>query len=1635
MSEIRQQNRLAATLDWRYKQTETAPKKFAKAQRRKIFNRFIYPFFLIASVVTGLLIGTEFAQQTLMFALLVGGSASLYLVAMASRPKRWTRFLDYIILLTWFVVGGISLLFLVNLLPYNDALLHRYGVALGLMVVACSIYFLETPRGKIRNVINAIRNTVIKVWRAHYEVWLYIRRKWHRAWLFDIASPFVRSQNPLRQAYRYWRGIISFRNRTFLYLAALVVGGIVIPVTMHFLANYYDPEPVDIDPNLGVYAQNLLPIARTLSDNWKLEPLQLVLIGIVSSIVLLFVAELGYNSLGRSRYVFGEFSPLISADPTLGKIAEDLRRAVITELQLTAGLLKQRQVENFNLSQEDSNAFFVSSGFDQEFLEKIEDIVSIDVPTGRINLAQLSLLYARTTAKVFATGRVTRQQTGGIEIRVEMRHWLRSPINAYARIDALVANETIDSQRIQLAAREIALKLLLELNQVTGVGSSWHTFDAFLKGLKAAATQHWWQAISYYNQALDTGPSEPHDRFGVIYFHLGSALVFQGSWESGMELLRKAEEYGPPIPETHYMLAFVLLYEYWGELAKARGIFNQIEYHCQRAITLRPAFPQAYHLLGTANYRRGRVIERNAKDNKKEAEKAKISYAHAMKAYRRALDLYDKEIARLSRDVKASSHIGHALLLQRMTVEHQLADSLRGLGRWFEAEQHYKNMQLLFPANLRNLADLLKTYCLADQWKYGKLVLYRSFLDIEPAQWDADVLVHAGWMMARRAQTRDKSKADQERKERKKRVAIAEATMYIDFTLLMRPRYVNVWAQTNWKKPFDEATSQYSLDDVNVDDNIRSLMQKGSWYKSWIDNRQQAIKNFQDNVTAPPKWLPSTLRTPYETYMDRVHQVATQEENAIKNVRDIGLARRFERIDAADELHRLWEQFDNWVQTKLADTPTTVTGRLRLTIDVYVQVTLFTARMLAEACMYELLITVAENACQRLTVFHSMWERDTKPSPPNEANRPILTPLVYYYGMVSVRAWYAYAVLAADQDFITRCMQPPTHQTDLTDPEAYAARTQRFANARRHLEEARKFIPVHPLLVFVQAQYAAHDGLYAEAIDGMKTVLNIVAPIDPKRDVGGSIATPQPPAPTSSEDRSTLYFLERIIGRQQFHNIVNPVSIHLEIARYAAVMNDIERAVRHQSEAVRSSPFSDTHRDILLELAENLSSMERYGDANAVIDTLRTTRAKIGHVALSPAKQFSPDVLDTIVATRRGRQAEALMKAQTIAQNLEYVSIKMLISRVRKVYADNQRFVTAFTNHANSVLDLISQKRVTLEKTEKTIAKFARVFPPDKVEVGGQTLWQIQERVIAHIMNMDEYKSMRRNDILLPLIFGQLEALGSGLQDALNTLTALACLSQQRKTLQSFYADWLNHHSKTPLSNADKMQFMQVALFLGRQARDFLIHIADICNALAYNRATMQHGFSYYAPIDVRTALNIMLFLREITDSDHETYNGIVRRLAQYCDTLGWVEFARLLPTPRNGLTANGAAEAIEKNYENLLKGLKAATEYLELGVHYDPSRAIIHYHLAHIHLHAVEVLQEQPGVRSHTNAIAKAYLERAKTELEVAERNDPHGRLRDPIRDAILWYRHLSASFTHTPDKKATEPPRSSPLVSGVEV
>jgi len=1576
----------------------------------------------------------------------------------------------------------------------------------------------------------------------HRAIWARLTKGIRHDRLISNSSPFVRPQLFWNRIDPWRRRYLRLDNWKLLLPTLLIVGGIVVPMCLHKLINE-NGLTFTPDENNPLIFESLEHLLNSIS--WSLTPTQLMVIGLATSALLLSTYFVWLNLHRRDKYIVSEFgypkADQNGGDESLTALSKKSRRLLVTELQHIAGLLSQRQVENVNISREDANAFFVSSPFDQEFFKEMDQIATVEISgTGRFDLVRLSALISRSIARIHIGGNVQRFEDGTISIDVDLRSRNHSTAFESITLDTPIGDTAFDEDTLAPKMREIALRLLISSQQVSGVGDSWEALDHFLKGLEASSRQQWWQAIAHYYKALEIGKQHDTGNLGVIYFHLGSALVFQGRWDEGQRMLLRAEENGPPLPETQYMLALVTLYIYWGKIKDSKTIVEEIERRCDQALKMRSDFPEVYQLKGSLYYRLGRVTDRDgqkakdgkrlvrfreripdvtARDRKKAPYRGKApeqinykrEYERASASFRTALVQYDRELRRTqvtnspasSREVTPSN-----LIRQRMTTAHQLGDSLRGRGLYAEAEQYYLDMQSVIPSNGRNIADLLKNYCNAGQWKKAQEFLYSTALRKEHTRWDADVMIHAGWLLIGGALKLKNSKT----KEAHQKDLLARAFGYLDYALYLRPRYTMEWRQTEWLTSFKDLATKFlnkntlikeleelssqldkeleqnilysdlclreflygaqtlwhvkkserpvvnlkvlsaslkgltefikdttektiapetlveelnelhirvkkTAEDAQISNSLRSKLDKfehchlyhdfdifaqprAELYYLLLWTRMYYLSQNDNLLEIPYKYdfgkkvIKNTPNTHdmREDYFNLRKTVIENERKSRGTEREKGLFRTFQRIDNATELHELWKVSGVLMNENEYKTPA---GRIRL--DLYLQISMLTARMLAEAEMNDKLRELTKDTCSKLDKFTDIWRQQTYKGTvrrlDNRDTHFTVSPYVFRYQRATMLGWAAHARL-----------------NELEHQGAQADRTL-LIKAQDYLNQALdNLVSVHPLVMMSRARLLAHEQLYSEAIEVLKKLLDVIAPFDPKQDVGTSLGIPKL-TPTSTSERDQLYQLERVCGQQQFHHVVNPTSIHCLIADYAQQMGGSETALKHRNQAIRESAFDDTDLDILLELARQHIALNQYEDALAVVSAARTPRENLIGKSLSVTSRRMPDVLECVIMNLKGEYTQALRQAQNVAKNFVLLIPEDYIQLVEASYPSDKdiEFKNKFeemTSKLNTQLDDRSQNgffQNMLSLLSEKIAKLSTQLDHDDRDSSFKNTLSLLSEKTAKLFHDGEYKAPKplnsfsrqleaflmslnikktesedsRHDIVFPLVFRELFV---GNKRYSEVLEKIAVLAQANLNTEAFKA------LETQLLGVEKEKYERFLKFHTREAVASLEQLAELCNVLAYSRA--ETGAMYrneHAMADIGTALFIVLYLsRACNVSDQRKYYD--RKIAQYFDTMGWVLYRHTEP----------------KRFPSVISD---PLHYIRLSIHYGHTQAVPQYHLAVMLLDNAET---QLRTKHSLLYNVQKCLDDAESAIETAFLNDGQKNIYSQLNGLKMRYRKL---------------------------
>lgn len=584
-------------------------------------------------------------------------------------------------------------------------------------------------------------------------------------------------------------------------------------------------------------------------------------IGTTSSLLLGVLYLMFWFVRHRPKHIVLPFRPAKADkdDANLQALANLTTQHFVENLRHITLLLNMRQVENVSLRTDNELAVFVTSGQDQEFIEQIRTLGDIETSVVNLPLGSLLTVLMTSLAHTRVRGSVHRQADNNVVIWVEFTERDGRTIAVDTALIPENQASSIDESVLQQITRSLVVKLILKLGRDAHLASSWQSLKVFLDGLDAAYHRNWRHAIACYRQAVNMEESI-RGNFGLGYYHLGAALVFQGELDEGVKYLQSAETNGPPLAETQYMLALAQFYQHRDSLHIARIHFEDIILRCKTALQLHPQFPEAHHLLGTVFYQRGKLREREltrlprANNIEESATPSSASYqlvnanqlsiktktphidprpndyahdyANAQWHLARAIRQYDQITRRLPKDAVAQATVWDEqsrITQDRMSATHRLGDVLRSLEKYSEADSYYADMLAAFPGNLRTLIDRAKTYCLAKNWQRADEFIRGDIFNHEGAKWHKSTNLYMGW--ARLGGLAEEineasilpNKIVQVYEGEPHHIAhqplygtvesyhLGKAVAHLDYALHQYPRYMLRWQQIDWLRDFQES--------------------------------------------------------------------------------------------------------------------------------------------------------------------------------------------------------------------------------------------------------------------------------------------------------------------------------------------------------------------------------------------------------------------------------------------------------------------------------------------------------------------------------------------------------------------------------------------------------------------------------------------------------------------------------------------------------------------------------------------------------------------------------------------------------------------------------------------------------------
>lgn len=605
------------------------------------------------------------------------------------------------------------------------------------------------------------------------------------------------------------------------------------------------------------------------NDTWELAKLSSLYGFVLSFLYLMF-----WFFSHRPKHIVYPFKVFGDEQGQLNPLANLITYSFAEQTQRISELMSLRYVENVNATADMTFSMVVTSGQQDEFMQKLEAFGDVEMMENvRFRPGRLFSAIVAILALTQVRGFVQRRQDKSVQVWIEYSTRFGRTVSVRAVIPAVNSFIEVDEYAVQAMTKELALKLVAALGKEAHLASSWESLDHFIDGLDATRRQHWWQAIIKYRQAIQIEESF-RGEFGRGYYHLGAALVFQGELREGLSNLNIADQNGPPLAETQYMLALTLYYLYGDTLDSDKERFHEIKKRCELALRIRPDFPEARHLLGTLYFQRGRRLHKKrsskllehadlaptvipqiqeeflrrfnaaAIDNRLyhpsepidiELHDIEKCYKQSVKHLGKAMQRYDGRLKALTKQRDTSPQAfsqQYRIMRDRLSATHHLADALRSLRRYGEALTFYRDVQAGIPGHIRTLVDMARVYCLTQNWQkahdFLRLGLFMQRLPLSSA-WHPETNTCMGWIYAGGIQTENWSEAQRLQQ-------LVKAMGHLDYGLYTAPSRAQCWEQFDWLRTLKLAALKIDKEIFahgrNIKDDVKATNDSIAIYKN-----------------------------------------------------------------------------------------------------------------------------------------------------------------------------------------------------------------------------------------------------------------------------------------------------------------------------------------------------------------------------------------------------------------------------------------------------------------------------------------------------------------------------------------------------------------------------------------------------------------------------------------------------------------------------------------------------------------------------------------------------------------------------------------------------------------------------------
>lgn len=1335
-------------------------------------------------------------------------------------------------------------------------------------------------------------------------------------------------------------------------------------------------------------------------------------------IVYQFEYQSAHQGDGKSESAANNSSATPEQDE-LRSIALTLTHLLTRHLRRVGGLLAVRQIEALKTQLESPLDLLVTSGQDEALVNQLEQINEVQISNVTFPFGRLIAFIFSNQADTRVRGSVHRNKDGSTEVWVNVfsRRFGQTFDIGRAVIQRPADAQPISDIDLDAVAKTFAIKIARELGGGPRLARSWESLSAFVDGLEASQQRNWWHAIAQYQQAIEH-EGEQHSTAAIGHYHIGATLLLQGEPRLALQQLRFAESIGAVTPELLYMLGlalFTLNVQRLGD-RDADGVETAKGY-LRRALDLDPQLLEAEHLLGIIHYNEGRVYERTRAANNKTSRDEQTAYTIAERSFRRCHHAYER---RLIERLRQSPHNDHTarqlaeLARTQLMVAHHWADALRSLNIFHIADELYADAQLAFGGKTRNIVDRLLTHARAKRYDDGLKLEVENVRPREHIYLSADAQLYLGWLKA--GKHRHTSQPD---------ILVHEAFPHLDFALLLRPRFVDVRNQTNWRSVWQAAIRPQEGKDLKQletafaapafpidgashqgpDNNDLSLRLREYGYRAQAiekddteqkkdDIRWTVINSFiQQSSTSKDKNQSGSIwqrhRQAYKHYIKLRDDAAKILYDADRGGRLFSQAILEHRHQLAEEASEIWNNYAEdwqqlaeakklqeqraWASSHGSDTSKIQYG-LRWSLDVFMQISSLACHLLASCNAFAHVKCIAATGRAVLEHWIDLWNELHRTAEQEGQNNEVprdqkyrFSPLVLRYYLITLHSWEALA--------FQRGIGPALPAANGGQMELLARLEQlrNAANAHRFGQ--------HPLYLFVCAEYYRACGMLNDATNTLHELLNATEAFEtrsynPFNFTLGIIKDDLQNKPSSFDSislRQRLFYYERISGQQQFEYFVNNARVYTKLAEIASLAGNERAGIDYLFQALTWSPYADFDLENFVKLIAALIRSDRFRDA---LTAVQEAKSRLGNYPVDITQSgnvLALDVFECIAHTRLNRYDAALSLGLAAARHIAVGSVP---AQVQPAHDTTRTTIRAFY-----------QEMERNEKSQNT-TRLAIVDLPVLGDFGVvvQLFSQFFGRLCQddwNILNDDTnhwFEQLRQNSTY--------EDQHILLNQVANYLKATPHLLDPEP-------------HPTPYPHYDATESAHKLFVHVLRRRDYL-HIVQVCelyNNIAYNLAQLEIRLTD-AIRYVWTAISFSEYLykvaSEVTGSRGSLLlNSISDRLARYYDTLGWIYYRRRhgrLDASLSNISAGGLDNIFDRlvqrepaTIEQLQPDLHLAVYYLERhSLRHSQHLPVPNYHLSRAYL----ALAEEMTQNNLTNSGAAINVDLLRNHIHKAARH-----------------------------------------------